>query len=109
MIEKNVKQLMSYNLRELMSRSTVDEVDGKIICYLNLLLDKTSGEILNLSSKVHWTENTISVPIALTTKNLFPMDSAIYLEPAYEDNELPPDVKIIVEQSLQSFNTAAAK
>lgn len=109
MIDTNVEQLMTYNLKELMSRSTVDEVDGKIICYLKLLLDKRSGEFLDLSAKVYTTENTITVPIALTTKNLFPINSKIYLEPAYEDSDLPPNLKSITEKSLRAFNEATSK
>ena len=103
MIEKNVANLSQYDLNDLMSRLRVEEVNGEIVSYLNLLVDKKSGEILDLSSNVKWFEHTISTPVAILRKGLFNTDKTLRIELA--SKELPVALELIIKKSLQAFNT----
>lgn len=104
MIEKNITRLQQYNLGELMSRLRVEEVNKEIVCYVNLLVNKQTGEILDLSSKVKWAENAISTPIAIKTKGLFTKEVTRYLDLASEKGELPAALELIIKKSLSAFN-----
>ncbi len=103
MIEKNVAQLGQYDLGDLMSRLSVEEVNEEIVCYVNLLVNKKTGEILDLSSKVKWAENAISTPVAIKTTGLFTKEATCHLELASE-GDLPAALKLIIKKSLQVFN-----
>ncbi|MES2199042.1 MAG: hypothetical protein V4489_02605 [Chlamydiota bacterium] len=104
MIEQNVARLKQYDLKELMSHSTIDEVNGEIVCYVNLLVDKRSGEILNLSSEILWAENTISTPIAIKTKDLSNIATTSRLELVSEEGDLSNSLRTTIEKSLTAFN-----
>jgi hypothetical protein len=103
MINQNVTKLNQYDLNKLMGLITTREVNGEIVCYANLLIDKTSGEIVDLSSKVKWSETTISTPVAIKTKDLF-SSAPPYLELPPGDDALPSALRIIIEKSFKAFN-----
>ncbi|MBS0628456.1 MAG: hypothetical protein JSS09_09640 [Verrucomicrobia bacterium] len=103
MINQNITKLNQYNLNALINSMTIQEVNGEIVCYANLLIDKASGEILDLSSKVKWSETTISTPVAIKTKSLF-SSAPPYLELPPGDDALPSALRMIIEKSFKAFN-----
>ncbi len=102
MIKDNVQYLKSQNLRSFMSRSTIDEAEDGIVCYANLLIEKTTGKILELSSSLKVIEGAVSVPVALKKKSLW--EGEMRVEPAYDKEQLPSAAGVILEKSLAEFN-----
>lgn len=105
-IEQNVQKLQDSDINEITFSTTVQEIDGVIVCYANLLIEKTTGKILKLtpSHQVFWQEDAVSTPVAIKTKNLFEGPSLLELAQKQDLDPLPSQSKDVVQSSLESFN-----
>ena len=106
LIHENIEKLQQSNINEIIYTTTIQEINGDIVCYGNLLIEKKSGRILSLSPshEVFWREDAISTPIAIKTKSL--LDECFSLEFALADDlkELSQETVHTLKTSLETFN-----
>jgi hypothetical protein len=105
LIEKNMDRLCQCNPDKLMNRLSVRDVDGESTGLLNIMIDKQSGEILDLSHKMPRAENAITIPILLKKKDLLDETEKARLELLSDlEKEIPTEANDVVKESLHLFN-----
>ena len=104
--QENITTLQRANINDLFLKESIREIENEIVCYANLLVEKKTGKILQVtpSRKVLWEEDAISTPIAISKVSIF--DSTLKLELAREEDLdfLLPCHKKELKQSIDAFN-----
>ena len=101
MIQTNVETLKNMDWNEVRSSLTIRSTpEGEIVGYLNTMIDKTSGKILEIAQRIRVFDNMAVVPTILkvTGKETFK------LELIEEESDLPKAVVEAVSSSFQEFN-----
>lgn len=100
-IQINVDTLRQINWEDLRDSLTVRSTEeGDIVGYLNLMVDESSGKILEVSDKIRFFEH-----MAVTTIKLKETGEGLHFALELMDNEdLPDSIRSIVEFSFIEFN-----
>ena len=101
-IEKNTNMLQSFNFGKLLGNVSFREVDKELVSYVNLMVDKTSGEMLDITQGIRIVDNSFSTPLAVKRKDFF---SNFYLELIIrKEEEIPESIQDVLKKSLLEFN-----
>ena len=101
-LEENVNMLKNFDFEEILSNLSVREINGELVSYLNLLVDKSSKAFISLSQEVMITDNGITTPVAIKRKS-FEGDFRLELI-VLEGEKIPADVQEVIKQSFELFN-----
>ena len=105
MINENVEKLKQLDFGKLTSGLSIQEVNGKLVTYLTLMLNKDTGEVLDVCKGVRVFENMLTTPIALDMGTLFE-PTPYQLKLSQGTTELPDNVKTIIEASFEKYNNS---
>ena len=99
----NLETLSKMNFYELTNRVNIRKSGDFLVIYLTIMIDKDSGEILDIRETVRCFDNMATAIVAFKRKSL--MDPHYQLElMENKNNPWSPEVKSIIETSLQNFN-----
>jgi hypothetical protein len=103
-VEENIEKLSSLNIDRMFNETSIREVDGELVGFLNLLVDPNTGAILDLTRKVRWEEKAISTPILVKRKDLFDANAKTKLSLTDEKKDISLAAYAVLEESLHAFN-----
>ncbi|MBM3198507.1 MAG: hypothetical protein FJZ58_04540 [Chlamydiae bacterium] len=101
---QNLAKLHGYDLYAMTAHCTVrEENPQEFVRYLNLSFKRNSGEITELPPEIHWAQDELNIPIAVTNKELGgPLSLEVALPTLLDEVTLP--IRTIVLDSLKRFN-----
>jgi len=106
LVKENIAVLEKANINDLFLKESIREIGDEIVCYANILVEKKTGKILNItpSRKVLWREDAINTPIAISKVNIFDRRAELQLARVEDLDVLPPSSKKELKESLDAFN-----
>ena len=102
-VASNVQTLENINIPQFLwkNRCNVREIDGHLVSYIKLWIQEHSGIVVRVAKEHTALPNTRSFLTAVKTPMPFATKEYCYLEVL---DDVPDDIRNIVEQTLQEFN-----
>ncbi len=109
-IDQNLSYLTKYDFDTECRGVSIRQEGNKFISYLNLMVNKHSGEMLKISKKVYALPDSLVTVIELRRPmNLNENTSKLELEHLGPIGlELPKKVTLVIEETFKKFNKASS-